>query len=351
MKLNIYILSATLLLSSCSYLDNNEFNNPLSRLETRDVLKATPVADFGTWNIENPGDLIKQGNIIAVGNRTEHHNVSIINLATREKQDWIARGRGAGEVADISGLSCTDGVNITALDFYSGQLWTATTTPTLTRSHAIATLQLPAGCQHLIAAQTDRFVISTGVYEKGRYQLYSLEDGSVNYFLPYPEHPEYPELDNFAKSILYASSVLRVRPDQQAFACVDIHSGLIDICRIEGNRIERIKQHCYYSPRIAASGKSKTDIHIAYTKENPYGFRDVAVTNDHIYVLYSGRTRRTDHYDLSQCRTILVFDWNGNQVKSYELETPASHICYDETEKALYGIGFTPGATLVKYNL
>ena len=43
------------------------------------------------------------------------------------------------------------------------------------------------------------------------------------------------------EGMLYASSVLRVRPDGQAFVCADMYSGVIDFCRLIPGGIERVK--------------------------------------------------------------------------------------------------------------
>lgn len=75
-------------------------------------------------------------------------------------------------------------------------------------------------------------MIDTGLYEKGRYLLYSLPDQSARYSLSYPDHPVYPGLQEKTKAMLYASNVLRVRPDGEAFVCADMYSGVIDFCRV-----------------------------------------------------------------------------------------------------------------------
>ena len=88
---------------------------------------------------------------------------------------------------------------------------------------------------------------------------------------------------------------------------------------------------------------------IAYYDDNISGFRDVAVSNDHIFVLYSGKTYKDEQQKIANCSTLLVFDWNGTLLETRSLPQGATYISYDLEENALYGT--TPDAQLVRYNI
>ena len=61
---------------------------------------------------------------------------------------------------------------------------------------------------------------------------------TFGFHLSYPEHPVYPALREDTKAILYASTVLKVRPDNRYFVCGDMYSGNLEFCRITGDHID-----------------------------------------------------------------------------------------------------------------
>lgn len=316
--------------------------------ENSNVLNTEVIASFEKWGIANPTGITKSNHLFAVTNRTGQNNISLFEINRTKRADRITRSRSNGQAFYTSALNAT-GEEISALNFHTGQLFV-----TPGNENGIAetySIQLPSDVQHLIAAKNDRYVIATGLYEKGRYMLYSLQNPKAEYFLSYPEHPEYPDLNEYAKSVLYASSVLRIRPDGEAFACSDMRSGILDICRIRDNRIERIKLLTFYFPHVHISGSTPKNLKVAYDKSTVHGFWDMAVSNDRIYVLYSGKSKKRDRYNIGHCQTLLTFDWMGNQIESRALDIPVSHICYDQEEKTLYGIGYTPEAVIVRFAL
>lgn len=330
-----------LIFSQISCWDSNfEYKNEVI---TGDLLPVSVITEFNKYNILNPKGLVKSGDVITIANPANPYHFDIINLKTNEQNGWLKSGIQENEAIYASNLSFSkDG--ITTLDFSSGQFYEY---DTHVKSRAITKpLQLSRQSQHLVAVKGDNFILSTGLYEQGRYRLFSLENNREDYFLSYPEHPEYPNLSEKEKSILYASSVLRLRPDNRAFVSSDIRSGILDICRIDGNMIQRIALHCLHFPKIKLQENN-----IIYYEDNVNGFRDIAVSNEYIYVLYSGKTYKEFKQNVSKCNTLFVFDWNGNLINTYSFTNPTTYISYDLTENELYGISYMPNASLVKFNL
>lgn len=346
-KIYFFTIATAIILFSCT--SSEQPVEALRPEEGQEAIKMEVVASFEQWGINNPRGIVKSNHSVAVANRTSHHNISLVKLGDFTRTDRITRSRHNGQALHTNALDGSASHEITALNFQSGQLYV--TPQTGNEWRGTYCIQLPEGVQHLTAAKSGKRIVATGLYEQGRYLLYSPEDGSTGYFLSYPEHPDHPGLDEYTKSALYASSVLRIRPDGQAFACSDMRSGLLDICRIEGDKIERIQQLCFYYPQVHISGNSPKNLKIAYDKNTIHGFMDVAVSNERIYVLYSGKSKKQDRYNLTHCQTLITFDWAGNQTDLRSLEMPVSNICYDAEENTLYGIGYTPEAAIVKFIL
>lgn len=337
------ILYIVLFLAACS--EDNYLNNPPETLASGKEVNSQFVANLSEYGITTLSKITKHGNILAVGQRYSENNVNLIDLANRTSDKWLPLGDGTNEAYSIYNLSVNKNGEISAFDFNTGRLHRHN--PTAQSRSATPPLSLTGDGNHLAAVQGDNFVISTGLYEQGRYRFYSLDDDSEAYFIPYPEHPAYPDLSKRMQSILWASTVLRLRPDNKAFVCTDIRSGQIDICRIEGKTITLTCRHCYYYPHVEINTKGYAPV--AYYDDNITGFRDVAVSNDRIFVLYSGKTYKAERQKIANCPTLLVFDWDGTLLETRTIPQMATYISYDLEENALYGT--TPDAKLVRYDI
>ena len=295
--------------------------------------------------------IIKQGNLLVVGRSYEDYQVRAIDLQANTNREMLKFGEGSGESIGITGLTVGTSGTVTALDYRTGKLHELSAAPLSRGETTSAEIQLNPETFHLAAVKGESFVISTGLYEEGRYRYYSEESGEERYYLSYPGHPEYPNLSERAKSMLYASTVLRLRPDNKAFVCTDMRSGIMDICRVENGCIEGVCRRCFYYPKVRIID-TKNKVDVAYYKDNIAGFQDVAVSDDRIYVLYSGKTYRDVKQNISQCQTLLIFDWEGTLLSSVALDTPVYTIFFDMVENELYGLKGTYGdIALVRLDL
>ena len=69
-------------------------------------------------------------------------------------------------------------------------------------------------------------------------------------------------------------------------------------------------------------------------------------------MLYSGKTYRDVKQNISQCQTLLIFDWEGTLLSSVALDTPVYTIFFDMVENELYGLKGTYGdIALVRLDL
>ena len=340
MKKILYII---IFLAACS--EDNYLNTPPQDLTSNHDVNIQSVANLSEYGVTTPSKITKHGNILAVEQRYNETNVHLINLATHTSSKWLPLGDGINEAYSIYNLSVNARGEISAFDFNTGKLHRHS--PTASSRSFSSPLLLTGNNNHLSAVQGDNFIISTGLYEQGRYRFYSLEDDREAYFIAYPEHPKYPNLTEYTQSILWASTVLRLRPDNKAFVCTDIRSGQIDICSINEKSISLTCRHCYYYPHVDINTKRHTPV--AYHEDNVSGFRDVAVSNNHIFVLYSGKTYKNERQKIANCSTLLIFDWNGTLLETRSLPQSTTYISYDLKEDALYGI--TPDAQLVRYNI
>lgn len=311
----------------------------LDRLDTK--------IDLQKIGIYKPTKVIKKDSLLIV------LDLEGLNKITIYKQDGTLIGKylptGLGEQnglyiltmnLDEKGiLSAYDFGNSRMVEFDMNQLGQPGFGPVFT--------PVPTDQRHLCAAKWGSTLVATGMFDK-RYAL--LENGQETFFLDYPSIPTYRNTNNTQKSMLFASNIIKIKPDGTKFVCANMQSGIIDLCSlIPCNTITRITEQNLYSPK--ATVKSTRRKPVVYSTDNLFGFCDLEVTDDYIYALYSGRSYNKYKDQIGYGERIVVFDWEGNHVHTYLLGNPFTSISFCKEENAIYGLTNHPNSVLIKYAL
>ena len=126
---------------------------------------------------------------------------------------------------------------------------------------------------------------------------------------------------------------------------------LIEIYDIDGNLLKRthgpdqffsqLRQHNAPNGAIRA-GSVKGKTRDAY-------FSPVCYNNE-LWVLYSGRSYEPNKGNYL-INTIIVFDWDGNPLRRYKLDTPVFAFTIDEKNKKIYAITDDPEFHIIRFDL
>jgi hypothetical protein len=108
----------------------------------------------------------------------------------------------------------------------------------------------------------------------------------------------------------------------------------------------------------------ETSLEVSHTKETMavvgneelrYEYTSVAVTEEFIYFLYSGkkidRSSRKSMMNSGLSNEVYVLDWEGKPIRKYKLDQPTRSIAVDSKDKILYTASFEENPMLVAYNL
>lgn len=108
----------------------------------------------------------------------------------------------------------------------------------------------------------------------------------------------------------------------------------------------------------------ETSLQVSHTKETMavvgneelrYEYTSVAVTEEFIYFLYSGkkidRSSRKSMMNSGLSNEVYVLDWEGKPIRKYKLDQPTRSIAVDSKDKILYTASFEENPMLVAYNL
>lgn len=346
MKTQYYIILLVALFSACTRLQDE----PSTKIISQDTLSSVTIRELKDMEIYETWGFTKQGQHIILSDASGLKTIENIYTESRQGSAEIKTISSERNMQTYSSLTSGTNGNIAAFDFRNGILHEYGLQSIATGNKMQeTTIQLPQDQQHLIAVKGSDFILSTGLYEEGRYLYYPLDGENSHYNLSYPKHPDHPRISQKTTAILYASTVLRLRQDEKAFVCADMYSGYIDFCTISEGNIKRVKEIYLHYPQVYIS--EQPTIEVAYRCNSPLGFSDISVSNNRVYAIYSGRSYQEDPIHFIACETLFEFDWEGNLLSTHTLDTPVTNISYDSTENSIYAMGYTPKRSLLKIKL
>ena len=165
---------------------------------------------------------------------------------------------------------------------------------------------------------------------------------------------EYPiiknnELNTIQKMAGYECSIVANEEKDKIFVAYN-YTDLIEIYDMKGNLITRKQGPEGFFPSIIIhnNGNEQT-IGFEKGKSKDGYFSPIAYKNE-IYVLYSGKIYDPDNYDFNN-DFLFVFDWDGNPIRIYNLDTPIFSFTIDPKTDRLYGITNEPEYHIVMMQL
>jgi len=184
----------------------------------------------------------------------------------------------------------------------------------------------------LIAIDDSTFVAS-GTYEsRCQYLLFDKNSKVLDYGVDVYNSTD--SLFDIYTKYLANQGDLVMNPKKKEFASSVNFSSNIDFFEIVNNKI--IVKKCLRlgdpisKPFVGGGG---TIFSVDLTEDTQIGYINLSATTQYVYALYSDKKV----YEASRkSNTVLVFDWNGNPVKKYILDTDAYYIAVDEVHQNIF---------------
>jgi len=351
MKKTAFIIIALLLAFGCSDEKHEvpKEDNPLfstSRAISLNQLGET--INLEKIGIYNPTKVIKKDSLLIVLDLNGLNKISIYQENGKLLGSYLPTGMGADRGLYILTMTLDDKGILSAYDFGNDRLVEFDLNHFGQPEFGPKFIDMPKDKKHLCVAKSGTTIISTGMFDDGRYGL--MNNNNEEYFLSYPEIPSYRTINDTLRSALFASNIIKIKPDGTKFVCANMQSGIIDFCSlIPCTNITRVAELNLYSPKATVKNMRRTPV--AYSTDNLFGFCDIEVTDEYIYALYSGRSYRKYKDQIVYGERIVVFDWEGNHVHTYLLRNPFTSISFNKEENAIYGLTNNPNSVLIKYTL
>ena len=315
----------------------------------------TDSLDLEQFDIFVPDKVIPYGDWYIVGLFSGNNIVDIINPSTQETIHCFRRGRGPGEILNTGPIQESDGC-LFVFDI-SKQTYYALDVYETVKSRR----QILKNILNLHDEDDEKYkneplfhtfrhkdlIIATGLFNDGTWIRLVNDNGSVLDGIPLVYFKSTDELSIPQRAAFQLSSFISVRPDDKRGICAMLDCGTFSIFDIDSTCLKERIRKIYYEPKLYPPPGEM--ISPAHDRSNVRGFFDVASSDDSIYLLYSGRTREKQAELDSECSHLLVYDWDGNPVRRYELEKTINSIYLHKGR--IYGTSMHPESRIYVYNL
>lgn len=127
---------------------------------------------------------------------------------------------------------------------------------------------------------------------------------------------------------------LFLQPSEGAAVVACRYTDQIDLFDLKTGKHRMISGPEGYAPSFDPT--PGVDHAILRKDDTRFAFLDGTVTNKHIYLMYSGRSRKEKNYNKSNA--VYVYDWNGRPVRQLQLDRYVSGIAVSADDQNFYAI-------------
>lgn len=194
----------------------------------------------------------------------------------------------------------------------------------------------------------DSVLVGTGIFQEGRLALFDTAGRMLRTIgsVPGAEDGKVPV------SVLqhaYTGTVAPA-PDRTRVALVTRHADRLEIYPADGAGATIVRGPDGFDPAFEVR-QLKGHPYMATGEDLRFGYIDVTTTDDLVFALYSGRTRREHPGRASFADRVHVYDWSGNLKQVLKLDSAVIDIAVDQEGGRLYAIRHDPAPSIVAYSL
>ncbi|MDR2680080.1 MAG: TolB-like 6-bladed beta-propeller domain-containing protein [Tannerella sp.] len=277
--------------------------------------------------IKAPYDMVTVGTWLVYSDYFEGKMVSVYDLANNRFADRrVSVGNGPGEAVPPMYL-----LSFPLKDrLYAYQRNTATlntfSVPDF-RMLSSMTFASSTPWRPFLIVKTKDYFIGETVYDKGRFGVYSSKGELLQTGGKYPFRGE--EMERAAAFIMYQGHSC-ASPAGNYFASGSLFCDHIAFYEAGENGIALLKEHASHDVKASYSNQLVVD------DDCTVGFTAAYGTASYCYMLFSGRTYAENGQNSDGGRYIIVFDWQGNHVRTLETDREIRTFCVDEPNRAIY---------------
>lgn len=200
--------------------------------------------------------------------------------------------------------------------------------------------------QQFVKLDEDKY-FGVGVFNK-RFSVYSLSaDSMIQVSGEYPFEEEFQDVPVEVLAMAFQGELLK-RPSSNRCVMNTLSSFNIDIVDyIPGQGISQVAKIHHWSPDFTWSDGNVLQAKMTF--ENRIGGISTAVSDDYIYVLFSGK--KLNHTDARSGEMVLVYNWEGEPIRILEMDRAVTQLAVDLNDEFLLAYHDDGGPNFFKFKL
>ncbi|KAF5045841.1 TolB-like 6-blade propeller-like protein [anaerobic digester metagenome] len=170
------------------------------------------------------------------------------------------------------------------------------------------------------------------------YTRFIIQDKTGIQIGQYAQYPKFKAIDDsvaIRETLFLEKNEIDIKPDHTKLVSATLAGAIIEIFSLNGDRISLNKEIRLLPPTLLR----RKDNTYTTSNESYMGFWNIKTTDDYIYMIFSGKKFK-DHKKNNTGNYIYVYDWEGNPVKSFQINGGVYRFALDEDEQRIYLINF-----------
>jgi len=323
LKKNANIIFIILLFSSCNNLQRADFSSNETIINGKKI-------DIDCM-IGQPHDLIYFDPLLLFLDVYDNTLVTVFDTKNEQfVRRFISRGNGPGEAIPPLRLFVSDADKlIYGLQTQTGHLNIYEPIDIINKDNIIPEQIFFENMPTYVRKVKNGYIGIGPLFGGGRFRLYDSVGNIVSEFGEYPFRGREEEMNPMERYGVYQGYV-SASADGNYFAIGTLYCDNLEFYRIEAGKAELIKKYETYDAKaVYYGGRMRIDDDCIINYNGAYG-------DKYCYMLHSGKTYLENGRRTSGGSRIIVFDWNGNYLRSYKTEEIIMSFCIDEENNIIY---------------
>lgn len=314
-----------------------------------DTLAATVL--FGGDELGRPQSIGVLGDWLLVSDIPRPHALHVIRRTDgRYLKSWGREGGGPGEFRNLWGIQPAGRRGAWLFDPTQTRL-TLLDVPTLLAGDGNPvrrSVNLRAELAPMTAVwMSDTVLVSTGMFTRGRLATFDTAGRLKATAGPLPQAREGvpPAVAQHAYS-----GTLVGHPSRPLVAIGTRHADRVEIYGADGQLVQVGRGPRNFEPAFEVQVRGGTPIMVS-GDDMRFGYVDLAAAGEHLYGLYSGRSRAERPGQAFYGGEVHVFDWSGRLLRILPLDHLALALAVSPDERTLYSLRHNPAPAVLQHAL
>lgn len=157
------------------------------------------------------------------------------------------------------------------------------------------------------------------------------------------------QIENRLRGLAY-QGILQSNPSNNKFIYAVNNAQIVYFYNIDSSSVSKVCEYQYNYPEYQPVNDGYTRA-APISTDNVRAFIDATVSDNYVYLLYSGKTFKEEGLKSFEGNIIYVFDWTGKPHKKYILNLPVFRFCVNKDDSSIYAFSNNPDPILIKFSL